>query len=51
MDYVQMQVEYGLGKVKKFNVPEKPCTLEELKGDIQCHVMSLMGKDFEIYGR
>ena len=46
MDVMQVQVEYGPGKIRKFNIPENPCTYSELKADIQCRVPSLVGKIF-----
>ncbi|VDI65651.1 Hypothetical predicted protein [Mytilus galloprovincialis] len=48
MDTTQVQVTYGPGKIRKFNIPETPCTYEELKSDIQCRIPSLVGKMFGI---
>ena len=45
---MQVQVEYDIGKVRKFNIPDSPCTFDELKGDIQSRIPSLMGKVFGI---
>lgn len=48
MEQLQVQVEYGPGKVRKFNIPDKVCSLEELKCDIQSRIESLRGSFFGI---
>ena len=48
MDTMQVQVEYGPGKIRKFNIPDHPCSYEELKSDIQCRIPSLVGKLFGV---
>ena len=48
MDSVQVQIEYDIGKIKKFNIPDRPCTYDELKCDIQARINSLHGKEFGI---
>lgn len=47
MEDIQMQVEYGPGEIIKFNVPDKPCTYEELKYEIQTRINRLKDKTFE----
>lgn len=39
-------MEYGPGKIIKFNLPDKPCTYEELKCDIQVRINCLKDKAF-----
>ena len=41
MDYVQ---DY-IGKVKKFNIPDRPCAYDELNCDIQARINSRHGKE------
>lgn len=46
IEEIQVQVEYGPGKIIMFNVPDKPCTYEELKCDIQARIHCLKDKVF-----
>ncbi|XP_069109826.1 uncharacterized protein [Argopecten irradians] len=46
METLQIQIEYGVGKVRKFNIPDQVCTFEELKCDLQGRIESLRNKLF-----
>lgn len=45
---VQVQIEYGPGRVQKFKIPDVPCTYQEFICDIQCRIPILRNIDFRV---
>lgn len=45
---VQLQIEYGPGRVQKFKIPDVPCTYQEFICDIQCRIPILRNIDFGV---
>lgn len=45
---LQIQIQYALGKVKKFNIPDVSCSYEDFRCDIQCRIPALRNRTLEI---